>query len=230
VRSIADLKHKTVNMPFGSIAYLLGSIEMQKTGFDLKKDVTLQHIDILEQTNIIQKGTSKSWGEAAAFIGWDPTIAQLEEQGKARVLMVLPDTGVVVMSKKFYEAHPEAAKNFLKSLVQAYDFYYKNKQTADDWYLADAGVNFSQRVMEAAGSLERNNNAEGIKNISLLMEDGDIAKMQTEIDQAFSLGIKKKQTSASDINERSFVKDAEKEIDEGNFSKEVRVDLTYDEK
>ena len=219
IKSINDLKGKVIALPLGSVCQVLSSIALQKSGLDPKKDVAMRNVDILEQVNIVQKGNQESWGEIAALASWDPTPAQLEEQGKARVLTLLPDIGMVVMSRKFYEAHPAAAKNFLKSLVQSYDFYYNNKEISNNWYLSDAGVNYSAKVMETAGSLERNNKAKNIKEISLVFAKDDFAKIQEEINQAFSLDILKKQTQTNEIINQKFIEQAEDEIKSGNFPK-----------
>jgi ABC-type nitrate/sulfonate/bicarbonate transport system substrate-binding protein len=221
IKTVNDLRGKVVASPFGSTPYVLSSIFFQKAGIDPKKDLSLRNVDILEQVNVVQKGNQNSWGEIAAFTSWDPTTAQFEEQGKARVLVLIPDTGVVVMSKKFYEVHPEAAKNFFKSLIQSYDFYYGNKGVVNNWYLKDTGANFSQKVMETAASLERNNKANGIKEITLDLGDLDISNMQEEADQAFELGILKKRLDVKSIANQTFIRLAESEIKKGNFSKLV---------
>ena len=221
IKNINDLKGKVIALPIGSVCQVLSAIAFQKAGLDPKKDVTMRNVDILEQVNIAQKGSQESWGEIAALASWDPTPAQLEDQGKARVLALLPDLGMVVMSRKFYEAHPEAAKNFLKSLIQSYDYYYNNKEITNNWYLKDAGVNYSAKVMETAGSLERNNKAKNIKEISLVITKEDAAKIQEEINQAFALVILKKQTQVSGITNQTFIEQAESEIESGNFSEAV---------
>lgn len=223
IKGISDLKGKVVASPFGSTSYILGTIALQKAGFDLNKDVSLRNVDVLEQANIIQKGTPESWGEISAFTSWDPTPAQFEELGKARVLVLLPDVGVVVMSKKFYEEHPTEAKNFLKALVQSYDFYYKNKDVADEWYLKDALVNFSKKVLETSSALERNNKAKNVKEITLILEEADIARIQEEANHAFILKILKKQLTLNEITDQAFIKLAEDEIEKGNFSKTIKV-------
>ena len=222
VRDISDLKNKIVASPFGSTSYILGTIALQKAGFDLGKDISLRNVDVLEQANIIQKGTSENWGEISAFTSWDPTPAQFEELGKARVLVLLPDVGVVVMSKKFYEEHPADAKNFLKALIQSYDFYYKNKDIANEWYLKDALVNFSKKVLDTSASLERNNKAKDIKEITLTLEELDIARIQEEADHAFTLKILKKQLTLNEITDQTFIELAEDEIEKGNFSKTIK--------
>jgi ABC-type nitrate/sulfonate/bicarbonate transport system substrate-binding protein len=222
IKTIDDLKGKVVASPFGSTSYILGTIALQKVGFDLSRDISLRNVDVLEQANIIQKGTPESWGEIAAFTSWDPTPAQFEELGKARILVLLPDTGVVVMSKKFYEQHPTEAKNFLKALVQSYNYYYENKDIADEWYLKDALVNFSKKVLETSASLERNNKAKDIKEITLVLEEADIVRIQEEADHAFSLKILKKQPTLSEITDQTFIKLAEAEIEKGNFVKTIK--------
>jgi len=223
IKTINDLKGKVIASPFGSTPYVLSIIHLQKFGLDPKKDVTMRNVDILEQSNIVQKGSQESWGEISAFTSWDPTAAQFEEQGKARVLVLIPDAGVVVMSKKFYDNNPGAAKNFLKSIIQSYDFYYKNKNLVNDWYLKDTGANFSYKVMEVAGSLERNNNAKGIGEISLILGKNDIQNMQEEADQAFSLGVLKKQVRVNEFTNQTFIELAENEIENGDFSQVISV-------
>jgi sulfonate transport system substrate-binding protein len=223
VKTVSDLKGKVYATTFNTLPHILGLEMFKNEGIDPQKDLTVQNIDALEALNVIQKGDSKTWGNISAFGLWDPTVARFEDEGIARTIYDGRLDGVIVMSKKFYDANPEAAKQFLKAMAQSYEFYLANKNTTDEWYIKDIGVTYSKSVLERSASFERNNSAKDVSQIRLDLSDEDMQRIQKEADVGFSVGVLKKQVQASSIVNQTFIQQAQQEISAGNYPKTISV-------
>ncbi|MEI7777065.1 MAG: ABC transporter substrate-binding protein [bacterium] len=223
IKTPNDLKGKVYATPFNTLPHILGLDMLKGLGIDPQKDLTVQNIDAVEAVNVLQKGDSKTWGNISALGLWDPTVAQFEEQGKAKSIYDGRLDGVIVMSKKFYDAHPDAAKQFMKAMGQSYEFYLTNKDLTNDWYIKDIGISYSKSVLEKAASLERNNSAKNLSEISLDLNASDIQRIQGEANIGFAVGVLKKQLNVVDIINQSFVQQAEKDISLGNYPKTINI-------
>ena len=223
VSSIGDLRGKNFDVPFGTLNYMQAVETLKAQGLESGKDVSLQNIDAVEGANAVKAGTPQSWGSIDAFSLWDPTIAQLEESGTAKVIDEFRLDGVVVMSKDFIAAHPEAAKNFLKSMIQSYDYYVHNANQSNAWYLADTGLSYSSAVLAKSASIERNMTAKGLGDINMTLEPTDIDAIQEEADKGLALDIFKKRLDVRQIIDQSLVQSAEKEIRSGGDLAPVKV-------
>jgi ABC-type nitrate/sulfonate/bicarbonate transport system substrate-binding protein len=223
INTVADLKGKNFSIPFGTLNYLEAIDTLKKNGLNPDKDLSIKNIDAVEVASAVKKGTSKSWGGIDATSLWDPNVALLEEMGLAKTIDEFRLDGVIVMSKDFYNKNPEATVGFLKSMVQAYDYYGKNKEQSNSWYIADTGVNYSSAVLAKAAGLERNNNAKDIKEISLILDQTDINRIQSEADRGFELQILKKQLDAKEVIDQQFVNSAQEEIKNGKYTKKVSI-------
>ena len=223
INDVTDLKGKVLALPFGTLNQLQALDAFKQQGIDSEKDVTIKNVDAVELSNVIKKGNSQSWGEIDAASLWDPSIAQLEDDGLAKVVQEFRLDGVVVMSKDFYTKNPEAAKKFLKSMIETHFYYKDNKNLANAWYFQDSGLNFSQSVTDKAVSLERNFNAKAINDISLSLEQSDLDRITTEANTGFGVGVLKKQLQINDIVDQSLVNSAQQEIRSGSYLKAVEI-------
>ncbi len=223
INNVADLKGKVLALPFGTLNQLQALSAFKEQGIDSKKDVTIKNVDAVELSNVIKKGSSQSWGDIDASSLWDPTVAQLEDAGLAKTIQEFRLDGVVVMSKDFYTKNPEAAKEFLKSMVETHFYYKDNKNTANAWYFQDSGLKFSQSVTDKSVSLERNFNAKTINDISLSLEQSDLSRITEEANAGFEVGILKKQLQINDVVDQSLVNSAQQEIRSGDYLKSVGI-------
>ncbi|MBS3057604.1 MAG: NrtA/SsuA/CpmA family ABC transporter substrate-binding protein [Candidatus Diapherotrites archaeon] len=187
INSLDDLKGKNITTPFSSGAHI-GTLKLLKES-GLEKDVKLINLDVLEQAAIVQKGTDKSWGEIDAIASWDPNIALFEHQGKARVLESFFPVAVVVMSEDFIKRNPAAAKNFLKSYVEAYYYYATHQKEANKWFMEEARIKFDESILDIAASYEKNLEAKTIAEIDVLITERHINQMQEIADLAYAQGL-----------------------------------------
>jgi len=219
---LGDLRGKTIASPFGSTPHLLASVYLDNAGLK-GKEINLKHIDVLEQNSIIQKGTSESWGDIHAITAWDPLLAQFEETNKARVLELMPDVGVIVMNKKFFEKNSKETSNFIRSVIEAYNYYLRNKDTADKWYIDDTHVNFTQEVINKSLMIDRNSKINNIEQAEFTLTESDRNHIQIEANKAFELAVLKKQVVVNDIIDLTFLEEAEKQIRQGEYLKQIEV-------
>ena len=111
----------------------------------------------------------------------------------------------------------------MKAMGQSYEFYLTNKDLTNDWYIKDIGISYSKSVLEKAASLERNNSAKNLSEISLDLNASDIQRIQGEANIGFAVGVLKKQLNVVDIINQSFVQQAEKDISLGNYPKTINI-------
>ncbi|MFH1339142.1 MAG: NrtA/SsuA/CpmA family ABC transporter substrate-binding protein, partial [Candidatus Omnitrophota bacterium] len=174
VQSIADLKGKTIGIPFGAAAQRETLRALKEAGLNPVKDVEIKNIDIYEQINVIQAGGNQKWGKFAAFSTWDPPLAALEHSRKARALDYGLVTAVIVMSKDFINKHPGAAVNFLKSYITVFYYYSTHQKSANIWFKRKARLDFPLAVLDLAASVEPNLKATSLQDVNIGLSEDDI--------------------------------------------------------
>jgi len=184
IKTISDLEEKTIAVPFGSAPHLKMLKSLKENGLETGKNTELVNLDITEQIAVINAGNSVDWGEISAFGSWDPTIAMFEQNKKARILESFPAIGVIVMSKEFISKHPETAKQFLKSLKEAYYYYAQNQEQANEWYIKNTNIQIEQELLEVINSYEPNLKAKTRDEINLELNESEIKLLDDLADVA----------------------------------------------
>jgi ABC-type nitrate/sulfonate/bicarbonate transport system substrate-binding protein len=190
IKSISDLKGKTLSIPFGSSPHVHTLNFIKGSGLDLKK-FNIKNLDIAEQMNILQKGSAKNWEGVDAFATWDPAMAAFEENGKARILKLFNPVGTVVMSNDFITQNPAAAKKFLESFIESYFYYAKNQTKANEWFIDESKFTYPQTVIDRSASLEKNLNVNNIKEINILLNEEQITRLENLMNEAVNNGLLK---------------------------------------
>lgn len=108
-KTLADLRGKTLGMPFGAAAQRVALKALMDVGLDPKRDIDAINLEITEQPGIIQRGGRSDWGDVDGLVGFDPMLAIIQLGDKAKALHVGTVTSVVVMSRPFIEANPQAS-------------------------------------------------------------------------------------------------------------------------
>lgn len=176
VRSLTDLRGKTIAMPFGAAAQREALRALVASGLDPARDVRSLNLDIYEQAAVIRSGSKRSWGAIDAMAGFDPTPALLEHEGLARMLHVGQVTSVVVMTKAL--ANSDAGVRFLRAFVQAYYFYAKHQEQADRWFQQESRLTFDRAVLATAASVEPNVRAVRPDQIDVTLTEEHIVRIQ----------------------------------------------------
>lgn len=203
--SIKDLKGKTVAMPFGAAAQRMALKAEQEAGLDHKKYVNNINLGIYEQGDVIKDIKAVKWGKIDAMAGFDPTPAIFEEKGLVRNLKVETVVSVIVMSNDYIKANPDAPVKFLKSFYDTYDFYRLNVSTANQWFVEEAKLSVSPKVLEIASAVEPNLKVTDKKDIRLGFVDNDYKVMQDAADFIFDQGLIKTKITMKDFVDLSYL-------------------------
>lgn len=178
IKTVVDLRGKTVGMPFGAAAQRIALKAEKDAGLDPQKDVSNVNLGIYEQSDLVRDPNVTKWGTMDALAGFDPTPAIFEEKGLVRNLKVGSVMSVIMMSKDYIKNHPNVPKEFLKAFYDAYDFYRLNVNQANVWFIEDSKLNVSQTALGIAASVEPNLNVKSKKDIRLGFNNDDLKVLQ----------------------------------------------------
>lgn len=185
IRSMKDLKGKTVGIPMGAAAERITVAALKKAGLDPQKDVKLVNIDIKEQGPLVSGGgkDAAKWGDFDALAGFDPIPAIFESKGLVKTLNVGKVVSMAVMSEEFMAKNPDVATKFMAALGDAWDHYRSNVKQADAWFMEEAKLdNADDKALAIAASLEPNFKAKNRKAIRVSFNDDDFQVMQQGAD------------------------------------------------
>lgn len=189
IKSLTELRGKKIAMPFGAAAQRVALKAIQDVGLNPLTDINSIHLDIYEQTGIVQSGTKESWGEIDALVGFDPTPAIFEHEGKARMLHVGRVVSVIVMSKKFISEYPQIPTRFLQAFTEAYLYYATHQEQANKWFKEASRLNFDTSVLDIAASVEPNVKAMNISDVRIMITEEDLKIMNEAASFIYDQGI-----------------------------------------
>jgi sulfonate transport system substrate-binding protein len=174
IRSVTDLRGKKIAMPFGAAAQRVALKAIQDAGLDPVRDVSSVNLDIYEQAGIIQAGTRVQWGAIDAMVGFDPTPAMFEHEGKARMLHTGRVLSLVLMSSDFLSRNSVAAVGFLRAFAEAYFYYATHREQADEWFRQASRLVFDPAVLALAASVEPNVGARRLADVRIVLDEDDL--------------------------------------------------------
>lgn len=177
IKTMADLKSKTVGIPFGAAAQRIFNEEIVRSGLNVEQDVKAINLGIQEQMPLILKSPaqSRSWDQFDAMVGFDPVPAILEVKLLARILHVGRVCSLVVANKKFLDSDKSSVAGFVRAISKAYEYYQKNTKQANAWFIEEAKSQASDEALDLAASLEPNMKS---KTINLDFSDEDYKILQ----------------------------------------------------
>lgn len=184
IKTIQDLKGKTIGIPIGAAAERITIDALRSAGIDPGKDVRIINVGIREQGPLVLGGGKKTtWGNIDALSGFDPTPAIFEAQGLIRVLDVGKVCSLVVMNKAFIRKHPGIAVKMMKAFFDAYDYYRQNVKQANAWFMKEARLKgVAQKSCDIAASIEPNVWVKKRADIRVTFTVDDFAIMQKGAD------------------------------------------------
>lgn len=185
VKSVADLKGKTLGIPFGASTHRFALQMLKEAGLEPDKDVRILNIDIQEQGEIIRSGKGGIWSNVDAFASWDHHIAAYEREGQARILKSGTAVGVVAMSKRFMNAYPEGAANFLAAFNLAYYYYATHQEKADGWFRDAAQGRIDPSLLNQVAQIEPNLKAQNINSVKIDLQNEYLNLLQAAADFAY---------------------------------------------
>lgn len=207
IENVADLRGKTVGMPFGAAAQRMALQAEKDAGLDPENDVNNVNLDIYAQSDLVRDPNALKWGTMDALAGFDPTPAILEEKGLIRNLAVGKVTSVILMSKDYIKLNPKAPEDFLKALYEAYDFYRSNVTQADAWFIADSRLTITTKSLQLAASMEPNLDTRS-KNIRLGFVEDDYKALQDAANFIYERSLVKQRVDMRSHINLSYLKSA----------------------
>src|SRR3989338_3862492 len=205
---VADLKNKTVGMPFGAAAQRIAFKAQIDAGLDPKKDVNNVNLDIYEQSDLVRDVNATKWGNIDALAGFDPTPAIFEEKSLIKTLVVGKVVSVIMMNRDYIKTNPEAPVQFLKAFHATYDYYRNNKKIADDWFTAESKLTITSKSLEIAASLEPNLSVDSTSKIRIDFTDEDYNILQEAADFIYDQSLVKTKVIMRDYINLSYLQNA----------------------
>jgi sulfonate transport system substrate-binding protein len=185
VKSLSELKGKTIGVPFGAAAQRIIVGHLRERGINTDLDVKFINLAMTEHGPLISRSGPKvtAWDQFDALSGFDPIPAILEAKGLIRIIDTGKVCSLILMNKNFLEKNPGTAKNISLALKDAYIYYRKHKNEADKWFLEEAKLNEADtHALQIASSLEPNMFEKNDQDINVNFSDEDFLIMQKGAD------------------------------------------------
>ncbi len=182
IKTISDLRGKTIGIPFGAAAQREALRAIQRAGLDPQKDIKAVNLDIYTQVPIIERGTPSSWGTIDAFVGFDPVPAAFQQRNLARILYATTVVAVVMLSRDFIDHNPSAPERFLRAYGESYYYYARHQLQAGGWFVRDSRLPFGADVLGLSAAVEPNVSVKKPGDLRLALSKDDIDRMQSGID------------------------------------------------
>ena len=128
LKTVADLKGKSVAVPFGSTPHLRLVHWIEEAGMKPEADVKLVNLGPGELEPALAAGN------VDAIVYWEPNVSQIAERLGARVVIEGRYRVAVVMRREFLEAHRDAASRFLAAMREAALYMATHQQQVDAWF------------------------------------------------------------------------------------------------
>lgn len=168
VKSIDDLKGKNIGVARGSASEVFWLALVDKYKLD-PKDYTIVQVEAPEMVAALERGNID------AFLSWEPWLTRATKAIKGSSVIKVSD-GIIdprvylYINKQWAEENPDAAKAFMKSLVEANDYITANPEEAakqvsaflklDHEMTASMMKNIRYKAVLDNGSIENIANAE----------------------------------------------------------------------
>ncbi|MFT5686302.1 MAG: sulfonate transport system substrate-binding protein [Myxococcota bacterium] len=183
VQTAADLRGKTVAIPFGAAAHRETLSAIRDAGLDPDADVKAVNLGLQELVALIGAGSEDGrWGSIDAGSAWDPVYADLEHNETVRTIASGVVTSVVVMDQDFVTANPDADRRFMIAMREAYGWYRAHAPQANRWFKDESKLPFDLEVLDLAASVEPNLQVSKASEIRVSLNDEDLAGMQAAAD------------------------------------------------
>jgi ABC-type nitrate/sulfonate/bicarbonate transport system substrate-binding protein len=174
ITNVSGLKGKTVGMPFGTASQIMAFEAENAAGLNPQTDVNNVNLGINEQAFLVNSANAVKWGNYDAFAGYDPTPAIFQVENLSRNIYIGKVVSVIMMSKSYIAAHPQAPIEFLKAFNDAYTYYRANTSQANSWFINASGLNVTQGELNLSASIEPNLNATSGIRIGFVPSDYQI--------------------------------------------------------
>lgn len=180
IKTVKDLKGKTIGLPFGAAAERTTKEALEKAGLNPEKDVKITNLGVMEHPPLIKKYVQKKkWGSFDALSGFDPTPSVLETAGLVRTLDVGKVVSLIIMKKETLEKNPGLKEAVLQSFTDAYDYFRLNNDQCCKWFVEESKFDDPEyKACAIAASIEPNLKVNSKEEIRLYFNEDDIMTLQ----------------------------------------------------
>ncbi len=149
VKTVADLKGKTVGLDKSSTSYFFFLSILEKNGVD-EKDIKIQEMGAGDA------GAAFVAGKLDAAVTWEPWLSKAGERKGGHVLASSKDypktiVDVITLRKDFVDANPEAVTGLVKAWFDAIEFYKQNPEEGNRIMAKALGLKEEEIVDMAKG-------------------------------------------------------------------------------
>ena len=195
--TVADLKGKKIGVPFAAGPHPPVVKALEEAGLSPGKDVELINMKPADLPLALET-------KQVDAVAWSNTVKiAVEEKGFGRQIASFDDWGVIMVSKKYAQEHPEQVRNFLKAVKEANLFVAQNKKQAFEWYAKDSS--FALQYVESLPLTEPNYSAKSIDEVDLSLPASLLAELQDTIDYMQKIGIIDKRFDIASMVDQSYL-------------------------
>ena len=177
ITTARELSGKVVMGPSGAAAERFALAAMSRSGIDVQS-VRRGNLDMGTQLAMAKSATDRArWPGADAFYGFDPIVAEMEQEGLSRNLDCGNVVAVVVASRAFAGTQDDLTK-FLTAVQLSWAYFATHSDEVNAWYAADSGLDVGDKVLDACAAVEPNKRATSVNEVSLRLSDADFATFE----------------------------------------------------
>ena len=184
IKTLGDLKGKTIAVPFGGGSHPYVLQRLEATGLTCGKekgDVKLINLKPSEQAIAITQGSVEAVGT------WEPQTALILSKKMGYVIDSERHLGVISIRKQIAKAHPELVEKLLREYIEANYYVALHGRQTDQWFIKAAG--FPEALLGNLKVIEPNTKAKNIDDININLSEEDIALGQRYADTMQKAGL-----------------------------------------
>lgn len=225
IRSIKDLRGKTIAVPFGGGTHPYVIQILESAGLrigDGAGEVKLLNLKPSEQVIAIQQGSVDAVGT------WEPQTAIIKSRQLGSVIDEQRHLGVITVRRSIAKNHPAKITNLLKSYIEANFYVAQHRQECDSWFAEAA--HFDSDIMNSIKVIEPNVKATTIGEINIALSPADLALAQRYADTMLKAELIPNRLEFAKRTDQSFLREALKELArDGYKTSSVKLDSNFSE-
>lgn len=179
IKTLADLKNKKVGTLFGTSVHRPAVEWVKEGGLTPGKDV-----EVLNFGGAEALGTALTSKQVDAIVTWDPYLLDGINKKIYREIANADLDLVVVVSKDYFDKHPEAIVRLKLSLKEAAYYLSQNKTQANNWYSELSKLDV--KLIDESSKSNRNYNANALADIDISISPSLIEKFVHQADFLFA--------------------------------------------
>ncbi len=188
--SLADLKGRTVGVPFGAGPQPTLYHWIEEEGFEIGKEIKV--INVLP--NELAEAIITKRIDAA--MAWEPALTTLLDNGDARILREARGVGFMCMSNRFVKNYPEVVDGFIEAWRRALFYVAQHPDEANAWFAEDS--RFPVDLLERIRVVDPNFDAGSLRDVDVTLTPDDIERNQRKADFAYEQGLIKRRLNIAE--------------------------------